>query len=298
MLESFDNRDGLIWLDGHLVPWRDAKLHVLTHALHYASSVFEGERAYDGAIFQLEAHTQRLFDSARLMDMIIPWTEAEINTACRDVIQQNGLSNGYVRPIAWRGTEQMGVSAQVAKIHVAITAWDWPSYFPMEKRMQGLRLHLADYRRPDPKTAPCHSKAAGLYMICTLSRHRAEAAGYDDALMLTWRGDVAEGTGANIFFKMPDGKLHTPTPDCFLDGITRRQVIGLAKKAGVEVIERRIELHELKEAEEAFLTGTAVEVTPVKSIGDDTFQPGELSKHLIRAYDELTHAHKAKVVAA
>ena len=227
----YHDRDGFIWFDGKLVPWREANLHVLSHGLHYASAVFEGERAYGGEIFELTQHSQRLYEGAKTLDFTIPYSVAEIDQACRDTVKANKLTDCYVRPIAWRGSEMMGVSAQATKIHLAVAAWDWGSYFPMEQRLKGIRLTIAQYRRPDPATAPAKTKAAGLYMICTLEKHRAERMGYADALMFDWRGRVAECTGANIFF-VKDGVLHTPTPDCFLDGITRRTVIGLAKKRG------------------------------------------------------------------
>ena len=225
----FDQREGVIWMNGEMVPWADAKVHVLTHGLHYASAVFEGERAYGGEIFKLTEHTERLHESARILGFKIPYSVAEIDDACRKVLTAQGYSDAYVRPVAWRGSEMMGVSAQNNRINLAIAIWEWPSYFDPEQRLKGIRLDLAEYRRPDPKTAPCKSKAAGLYMICTLSKHAAESKGYADAMMLDWRGYVAEATGANVFF-VKDGVLHTPNPDCFLDGITRRTVIGLARK--------------------------------------------------------------------
>lgn len=279
----FDDRDGLIWFDGKLVAWRKANVHVLTHALHYGSAVFEGERAYAGEIFRLTEHSQRLIDSARMLDFEIPYTVAEIDKACRDVVAANKLVDCYVRPIAWRGSEQIGVSAQATKIHLAIAAWEWGSYFPLAERLKGIRLTMAKYRRPDPMTAPAKSKAAGLYMICTIEKHRAEAAGYADALMLDWRGRVAECTGANIFL-IEDGVIHTPDPDCFLDGITRRTVIELAKKRGYEVVERVIMPDELGSFSEVFLTGTAAEVTPVSEIGEHRYKPGEITETLLNDY--------------
>lgn len=282
--QSFDDRDGYIWFNGELQPWRGAKLHVLTHALHYASSVFEGERIYNSKIFKLEEHTDRLFYSAETLDMTIPYTKDEINEACMEAMRANEIMDGYVRPVAWRGSELMGITAQGSKVNVAIAVWPWPSYFSPEARLKGLKLDLSEWRRPSPATAPVFAKAAGLYMICTLSKHAAERKGLDDALLLDWRGQVAEATGANIFFVM-DGKLHTPTPDCFLDGITRRTVIGLAKERGYEVIERAIMPEEMEQADECFLTGTAAEVTPVASIGDYQFQPGEVCRTLMDAYD-------------
>jgi branched-chain amino acid aminotransferase len=279
----YDDRDGFIWVDRKLVAWRDAQVHVLTHALHYASAVFEGERAYGGEIFELTQHSRRLYDGARTLDFTIPYSVAEIDQACRDTIAANGLTDCYVRPIAWRGSEQMGVSAQAARIHLAVAAWDWGSYFPMEERLKGLRLTMATYRRPDPATAPAMTKAAGLYMICTIEKHRAEAAGYADALMLDWRGRVAECTGANIFF-IKDGVLNTPTPDCFLDGITRRTVIGLARKRGMQVVERVIMPEELGTFSECFLVGTAAEVTPVSEIAQHRYKPGKICETLINDY--------------
>ncbi len=282
-LVPYHDRDGFIWMDGKLVPWREANLHVLTHGLHYASAVFEGERAYGGEIFKLTEHTERLVAGARTMDFEIPYSVAEIDAACREVVKANKLVDCYVRPIAWRGSEQMGVSAQLAKIHLAVAAWDWGSYFDPKERLRGIRLTHAQYCRPDPRTAPAKTKAAGLYMICTLEKHRAEKAGYADAVMLDWRGHVAECTGANIFF-VKDGVLHTPTPDCFLDGITRRTVIGLAKKQGIEVIERTILPAELSTFSECFIVGTAAEVTPVREIGENQYQPGRISETLLNDY--------------
>ena len=280
----FDDRPGSIWFDGEMIDWKDANIHVLSHALHYASSVFEGERVYDGRIFKLTEHTERLHESARLLDMTIPWTTGQIDEACNAVVAAQGLKDAYVRPIAWRGSEMMGVSAQTTKIHLAIAAWEWPAYFAPEARMKGIRMQWSDWRRPDPRTIPAKSKAAGLYMICTLSKHKAEAAGYNDALMMDWRGRIAEATGANIFLNI-DGKLHTPTPDCFLDGITRRTTIALAKARQIEVVERPIMPEELAGASEVFLTGTAVEVTPVSEIGEYKFTPGALTRTLMEDYD-------------
>jgi branched-chain amino acid aminotransferase len=282
----FDDRDGWIWLDGQFVPWREAKVHVLTHALHYASSVFEGERMYGGEIFELTEHTKRLFRSAEILDFQIPYTVAEIDAACKETCARNGLTDCYVRPIAWRGPEQMGVSAQQTKVHVAVAAWEWPSYFKPEEKAKGIRMTFAKYRRPDPATAPTASKASGLYMICTLSKHAAEREGYTDALMLDWRGYVAESTGANIFL-VRDGVIHTPTPDCFLDGITRRTVMRLAREKGFEVVERHIPGEELPTFSEVFIVGTAAEVTPVAEIGPHTFRPGNISLSLMDDYARL-----------
>ena len=283
----FDDRDGVIWYNGEMVPWRDAKLHVLSHALHYVSAVFEGERCYGGKIFKLTEHSERLAFSAGELGFELPYSVAEIDAACIAVCEANDIVDGYVRPFAWRGSEMMGVSAQETRINVAIAAWAWPSYFSPEARMKGIRLKTSKWRRPSPETEPVRAKAAGLYMICTLSKHAAEAEGYDDCLMLDWRGQVAEATGANIFMVMGDGKLHTPTPDCFLDGITRQTVIGLAKERGIEVIERAIMPDELKNATEIFLTGTAAEVTPVGEIDDLTFTVGDITRWMMEDYDKV-----------
>ena len=283
-LIPFDDRDGVMWLDGEMVPWRDAKLHVLSHALHYGSCVFEGERAYGRRIFKLEEHTERLFESAKQLDMTIPFTPDEINAACIDLIARQDIVDGYVRPVAWRGSEMMGVSAQVATTHVAIATWPWPNLFGDEKRERGIRMKTSKWRRPSPDTAPVKAKAAGLYMICTLSRHSVEPDGYDDALMLDWRGQIAESTGANIFLAQ-NGVLHTPTPDCFLDGITRRTVMDLARQRGHEVVERVIMPEELAHTDEVFLTGTAAEVTPVGEIDEHKFQVGPITRQLMKDYD-------------
>ena len=287
----YHDRDGFIWLDGHLVPWREANVHILTHALHYASAVFEGERAYDGEIFKLTEHSRRLHEGAGFMDFHIPYTVEEIDQACRDVVRVNNLSDCYVRPIAWRGSEMMGVAAQSSKIHLAIAAWNWGSYFPMEQRLKGIRMTMAKYRRPDPACAPCKAKAAGLYMICTIEKHRAERAGYSDAVMLDYRGRVAECTGANLFL-IKDGVIHTPEPDCFLDGITRRTVIGLAKARGIAVIERPIMPEELGTFSECFITGTAAEVTPVSEIGAHTYKPAQICENLLNDYMALVRPKK------
>lgn len=284
-LIPFDDRDGLIWQDGALIPWREARLHVLSHGLHYASAVFEGERCYGGNIFRLDAHTARLINSARLLGFAIPYPAAEIDAACRAVVAANGLTEAYVRPIAWRGAEQLSVSAQQTKIHLAIATWPWPNLFGAD-RMKGVRLGMAEWKRPHPETAPTASKAAGLYMIGTLAKHAAEAAGFDDALMLDWRGRVAEATGANIFFVF-DGELHTPTTDCFLDGITRRTVMALARRHQIKVVERVIMPEEMAGAQEVFLAGTAAEVTPVRAIGALSFAPGPLTERLLHEYEAL-----------
>jgi branched-chain amino acid aminotransferase len=285
---SYDDRDGLIWFDGKMVPWREANVHVLTHALHYASSVFEGQRAYGGEIFRLTDHSKRLKKSGELLGFEIPWSVEEIDHACRQVLEASGLDDCYMRPLAWRGSEQMGVSAQNSKIHLAIAAWPWGAYFGEEAIMKGLRLDISPWRRPAPYTAPVESKASGLYMICTLARHQAQAKGYDDALMFDWRGQVAEGTGANAFF-VKEGKLHTPTPDCFLNGITRQTVIELARKRGIDVVERAIWPEELEGFEQFFLTGSAAEVTPVAEAGPWRFEVGEMTKQLRRDYLDLAN---------
>jgi branched-chain amino acid aminotransferase len=298
MALTFDQRDGVIWYDGKLVPWSEAKLHVLSHGLHYGSFVFEGERAYGGEIFKCTEHSERLKQSGRVLDFEIPYSAAEIDAAKRLVLEKNGLADAYVRPVAWRGSEMMGVSAQNNTIHLAIAVWDWPSYFDPAERLKGIRLSLADYRRPDPRTAPVLAKAAGLYMICTISKHKAERAGYADAMMLDWEGRVAECTGANIFF-VKDGKLHTPIADCFLDGITRKTAIELARRRGIEVNERRIMPDELAGFSECFITGTAAEVTPVSEIAQWRFTPGALTQQLMADYTaEVAPKAKGKAAAA
>ena len=281
----FDRLDGDIWYNGEFVKWEDAQVHVLTHGLHYASSVFEGERAYGGEIFELTKHTERLHKSAEYLGFEIPYSVEEIDNACKETLKRQGLQNAYIRPIAWRGSEMMGVSAQANRINVAIAVWDWPSYFDPAEKMKGIRLDIAQWKRPDPATIPCKSKAAGLYMICTLSKHEAEAKGYADALMFDYRGQIAEATGANVFFTK-DGVIHTPTPDCFLDGITRQTVIGLAKKRGLEVVERAIMPDEMADFEECFITGSAAEVTPVSEIGSYNFVPGKISAAMVEDYEK------------
>ena len=285
-LIPYDDRDGWIWMDGDFRPWRDAKVHVLTHGLHYASAVFEGERMYGGVIFKLAEHTARLFASAEILDFQIPFTQAQINAASIEVCARNGLSDCYIRPIAWRGSETIGVSAQDTRTHVAIAAWDWPSYFKPEEKARGIALTWAKYKRPSPETAPTASKAAGLYMICTISKHAAEREGFADAMMLDYRGYVAEATGANVFF-VRDGVLHTPTPDCFLNGLTRQSVMAIARDKGFEIVERHILPEELAGFSECFIVGSAAEVTPVSRIGDYTFTPGNISLSLMDDYAKM-----------
>jgi branched-chain amino acid aminotransferase len=283
MAVPFDQMDGQIWFNGEFVDWKDAKIHVLTHGLHYASAVFEGERAYGGRIFKLTEHNQRLHASAEILGFKIPYSVEELDAATIELLKRQGFSEAYARPIAWRGSEMMGVSAQNNRINVAIAIWQWGSYFNPAEKLKGIRLDIAEYRRPDPKTAPSKSKAAGLYMICTISKHAAEAKGYADALMLDYRGQVAEATGANVFF-VKDGVIHTPVPDCFLDGITRRTVIELAKRRGYQLVERVIMPEELSDFSECFLTGSAAEVTPVSEIGPYRFTPGTISETLMNDY--------------
>ncbi len=283
---SFDQREGAIWMNGKFVPWQEANLHVLSHGLHYGSGVFEGERAYNGKIFKLEEHTDRLINSGKMLGFDIPYTADEINQACIDTLAEQGYTDAYVRPVAWRGSEMMAISAQETKINLAIAIWQWPSYFDPAEKLKGIRLDIAEWKRPDPATIPCFAKATGLYMICTLSKHAAEAKGYTDALMYDYRGHVSEATGANVFF-VKDGELHTPTPDCFLDGITRQTVIDLANDRQIKVNVRTIMPDEMAGFEECFLTGTAAEVTPVSEIGPHSFTVGEISKTLMHDYEKL-----------
>lgn len=294
-LIPFDDRDGLIWWDGELIPWRDARLHVLSHGLHYASAVFEGERAYEGHIFKLREHTERLIESGRILGFEIPFSAKAIDAACKQVLAANDMTNAYVRPLAWRGSEQLSVSAQATKIHLMIAVWSWPNLFGSD-RMAGVRLGMAPWKRPHPETAPTRSKAAGLYMTGTMSKHAVELDGFNDALMLDWRGRVAEATGANIFFVM-DGKLHTPIPDCFLDGITRRTVMALAGKRQIDVVERIIMPEEMAQATEVFLAGTAAEVTPVRQIGELMFAPGPITQMLLTDYEALVRTSPEQVQA-
>ena len=287
--QPYDDRDGFIWFNGELKPWRDAKLHVLTHSLHYAGAVFEGQRAYDGNIFKLTEHSERLRRSAQRLGFEIPWTVDEINAACNQVIAANKLSDAYLRPIAWRGSEQFGVSAQKNTIHLAISAWEWGAYFGEESLRKGAKVDVSEWRRPAPYTAPTDAKASGLYMICTMAKNRAESRGCSEAMMLDYRGQVAEVTSANIFF-VRDGELFTPTPDCFLDGITRRTVIDLARQRGLTVTERAIWPEELENFQQCFLTGSAAEVTPVAEIGPWSFEVGELTRQLARDYSTLVRS--------
>lgn len=289
-LIPFDDRDGTIWLDGKFVNWRDAKIHVLTHGLHYASSVFEGERAYEGKIFKSRLHTERLHRSAEILGFKIPYSVDEIEAAKEELLRRSGWKNCYVRPVAWRGSEVMGVAAQATTIHVAIAMWEWPSYFSPELLEKGIRLKWARYRRPAPDTAPTASKAAGLYMICTISKHEAEAEGYQDAMMLDYRGQLAEATGANVFL-VQNGELHTPTPDCFLNGLTRQTVMDLARARQIKVVERAIMPEELAKTDEVFIVGTAAEVTPVGQVGDYHFKVGPITRQLREDYLEGTRAH-------
>lgn len=288
----FDDRDGVIWFDGALVPWREARLHVLSHGLHYATAAFEGERAYRGTIFRLREHTERLLQSARLIGFELPFTAAEIDAACNAVLAANGLTDAYVRPLAWRGTEQLAVSPKGTRIHVAIACWEWPHVFGADP-MAGLRLATARWRRPHPDTAPVRAKASGLYLIGSMAKAEAEAEGRDDALMLDWRGHVAEATGANIFFAI-DGALHTPTPECFLDGITRQAVIGLARERQIRVIEREILPDEMGRAGEVFITGTAAQVTAVRQIGELSYTPGRITETLVRDFAQLVRRPAAQ----
>lgn len=287
--ENFHDRDGFIWLDGRLVRWREAKLHVLTHALHYGSAVFEGQRAYGGNIFKLTEHIERLIASARARGFALPWTREEIEDACVETVEMNDLADCYVRPIAWRGSEQMSVSGRGTEVHLAIACWSWDSYFKGDALERGLRLDIAQYCRPSAHTAPTSAKASALYAICTLAKDQAEASGFDDALMLDWRGQIAEATGANVFFAR-DNVLYTPIPDCFLDGITRRTVIWLAGERRLEVVERAIWPEELIDFDECFLTGTAVEVAPVAQIGPWAFKTGYVTDRLQQDYATLVRS--------
>ena len=285
----FDKREGVIWLNGEFVPWENANLHILSHGLHYGSGVFEGERAYGGKIFKLQEHNERLIKSGEILGMEIPYTVEEINEACNATLEKQGYADAYIRPIAWRGSEMMAISAQQTTINLAIAIWQWPSYFDPAEKLKGIRLDISDWRRPDPQTAPCHAKATGLYMICTISKHAAEAKGYTDAMMFDWRGQVAEATGANVFF-VKDGELHTPTPDCFLNGITRQTVIELAERRQIKVNVRAIMPDEMEGFEQCFLAGTAAEVTPVSEIGPYKFEVGDITKTLMTDYEQEVRA--------
>ncbi|MBL8537640.1 MAG: branched-chain amino acid aminotransferase [Hyphomonadaceae bacterium] len=289
-VQPFHDRDGWVWMDGAFVPQREAKVHLLTHAMHYASCVFEGERAYGGVVFKGRAHSERLIQSGRIMGFHVPFTAEEIDRAKSELVAKMGFEDCYIRALAWRGSEQLGVSAKNNTIHCAIAAWQWGDYFA--DKMKGIRLMIAPWRRPAPDTAPANAKAAGLYMICTLSKHAAEDAGFNDALMFDWRGQIAEATGANIFF-IRDGVIHTPTPDCFLNGLTRQTVIDLARRRGVEVVERAIFPNELATFTECFLTGSAAEITPIREIAGLAYKPGAMTEQLVHDYSALTRRKNA-----
>ncbi len=293
-LIPFDDRDGFMWMNGEMMPWRDARTHTLTHALHYGSQVFEGERAYSGKIFKSREHTVRLRHSCHYLDFDLPVSDEELDRIKDEVLAANNIVDGYVRAFCWRGSEMMAISAQQTKIHLAVAAWQWPSYFDPETKMKGIALDISKWHRPAAESAPVHAKAAGLYMICTLSKHNAEKNGFQDSLMLDYRGYIAEATGANIFFLMNDGKLHTPLPDCFLNGITRQTIIAMARDKGLEVVERHIELKELADVQECFLTGTAAEVTPVSRIADYSFTPGAVTRDLVESYSALVNSHQGQ----
>ena len=288
----YDKREGKIWYNNDLVDWQDVKLHILSHGLHYASCVFEGLRVYDGEIFKLEEHTDRLYYSAKKMDIKIPYSKDEINNATKKIVSVQNVQNGYIRPVAWRGSEMMAVAAQQAKIHMAIATWEWGTYFDPKLKTEGIKLNISNWRRPAPNTIPWDTKASGLYMICTLSKHEAEKQGYSDSLMLDHEGNVAEATGANIFFKDNNGELHTPTPDCFLNGITRRTVIEIAKSKNIKVNERKISPDELSSFVGSFLTGTAAEVTPISKIAEHTYKVCNLILDLSASYDKLVRKKK------
>jgi len=289
----FDKRSGKIWFNGQLVDWSDVKIHVLSHGLHYASCVFEGERVYDGEIFKLQEHTQRLFHSASRLGFEIPYNQESINRSCKDIVAVQKVKNGYVRPVVWRGSEMMAISAQKTKIHLAIATWEWGSYFDPNLKLKGIRLDISKWRRPAPDTIPWDTKASGLYMICTLSKHEAERKGFTDSLMLDYQGNVAEATGANIFFKSNDGELHTPIPDSFLDGITRRCVIQIAKSKNIKIVERKIKPEELSKFTGCFLTGTAAEITPVSEIDNYKFKVCNVIKDLSESYQTLVRKKTA-----
>jgi len=288
----YDKREGKIWYNNDLVDWQDVKIHILSHGLHYASCVFEGLRVYDGEIFKLEEHTDRLYHSAKKMDIKIPYSKDEINNATKKIVSVQNVQNGYVRPVAWRGSEMMAVAAQQTKIHMAIATWEWGTYFDPKLKTEGIKLNISNWRRPAPNTIPWDTKASGLYMICTLSKHEAEKQGYTDSLMLDHEGNISEATGANIFFKDNNGELHTPTPDCFLDGITRRTVIEIAKSKNIKVNERKISPDELSSFVGSFLTGTAAEVTPISKIAEHTYKVCNLILDLSASYDKLVRKKK------
>ena len=289
----YDKRAGKLWFNGVAVDWKDAKIHVLNHGLHYASCVFEGERVYDGKIFKLSEHTERLFYSAKRMGIEVPYSISEINDACKKIVNIQNVKNGYVRPVIWRGSEMMAISAQKNKINVAIATWEWGSYFDQKQKLNGIKLNISSWRRPSPNSIPWDTKAAGLYMICTLSKHEAEKEGFTDSLMLDHEGNIAEATGANIFFKNKEGEIHTPIPDSFLDGITRRSVIGIAKSKGITVVERKIKPEEMKSFEGCFLTGTAAEVTPVSKIDKYDFKVCSIITDLNDSYQALVRKKSA-----
>jgi branched-chain amino acid aminotransferase len=289
----YDKRSGKIWFNGKTVDWADANIHILNHGLHYASCVFEGERVYEGKIFKLEEHTERLFYSAERMGITVPYTQTEINNACRKIVNIQKVQNGYVRPLIWRGSEMMAISAQKNKIHVALATWEWGSYFDPKLKLNGIKLNISKWRRPAPNTIPWDTKASGLYMICTLSKHEAEAQGFTDSLMLDYEGNIAEATGANVFFKNQSGELHTPIPDSFLNGITRREVIKIAKAKGINVLERKIKPEEMKNFTGCFLTGTAAEVTPVSQISEYNFKVCDVITDLNESYQKLVRKKPA-----
>ena len=289
----FDKRSGKICFNGKAVNWPDVKIHVLSHGLHYASCVFEGERVYEGEIFKLEEHTERLFHSASRMGFKIPYSQEDINQSCKEIVKIQKVQNGYVRPVAWRGSEMMAISAQETKIHVAIAAWDWGSYFDPNLKLKGIKLDISKWKRPAPDTIPWDTKASGLYMICTLSKHEAEKKGFTDSLMLDYQGNIAEATGANVFFKDSNNELHTPIPDSFLNGITRRCVIEIAKSKKIKIIERKIKPEELSKFSGCFLTGTAAEVTPVSQIDKYKFSVCDVIKDLSESYQILVRKKTA-----
>ena len=289
----YDKREGKIWYNNDLVEWQEVKIHVLSHGLHYGSFVFEGLRVYEGEIFKLEEHTDRLYHSAKRMGIKIPYSKDEINKATKKIVSVQNVQNGYIRPFAWRGSEMMAISAQQTKIHVAIATWEWGSYFDPKLKTEGIKLNISKWRRPAPNTIPWDTKASGLYMICTLSKHEAEQQGYTDSLMLDHEGNVAEATGANIFFKDKDGNLHTPIPDSFLDGITRRAIIEIAKSKNIKIHERKISPKELSKFVGCFLTGTAAEVTPVSCIVDFKFKVCNTIIDLSESYQTLVRKKKA-----